>query len=146
MKEFQRLKDEENKRNSLDWDLSRTLSKINYRIHTDAVKDNIIPKTLTKEQINYIYANEADLLNVALFGKTAREWRNENPDTEGNLRDFSSVEQLLVLANLESLNAELIRMNFPASERLKKLNETAIIQLKSLIGLQVVKKLENKTK
>lgn len=146
MKEFQRLKDEENKRNSLDWNLSRTLSKINYRIHTDAVKDNIIPKTLTKEQINYIYANEADLLNVALFGKTAREWRNENPDTEGNLRDFSSVEQLLVLANLESLNAELIRMNFPASERLKKLNETAIIQLKSLIGLQVVKKLENKTK
>ncbi len=146
MKEFQRLKDEENKRNSLDWNLSRMLSKINYRIHTDAVKDNIIPKTLTKEQINYIYANEADLLNVALFGKTAREWRNENPDTEGNLRDFSSVEQLLVLANLESLNAELIRMNFPASERLKKLNETAIIQLKSLIGLQVVKKLENKTK
>ncbi len=146
MKEFQRLKDEENKRNSLDWNLSRTLSKINYRIHTDAVKDNIIPKTLTKEQINYIYVNEADLLNVALFGKTAREWRNENPDTEGNLRDFSSVEQLLVLANLESLNAELIRMNFPASERLKKLNETAIIQLKSLIGLQVVKKLENKTK
>ncbi len=146
MKEFQRLKDEENKRNSLDWDLSRTLSKINYRIHTDAVKDNIIPKTLTKEQINYIYANEADLLNVALFGKTAREWRNENTDKEGNIRDFSSVEQLLVLANLESLNAELIRMNFPASERLKKLNETAIIQLKSLIGLQVVKKLENKTK
>jgi len=146
MKEFQRLKDEENKRNSLDWNLSRTLSKINYRIHTDALKDNIIPKTLTKEQINYIYVNEADLLNVALFGKTAREWRNENPDTEGNLRDFSSVEQLLVLANLESLNAELIRMNFPASERLKKLNETAIIQLKSLIGLQVVKKLENKTK
>ncbi len=146
IKEFQRLKDEEIKRESLDWNLSRTLSKINYRIHTDAIKENILPKTLTKEQYNYIYANEADLLNVALFGKTAREWRIENPDVEGNIRDFSSVEQLLVLANLESLNAELIRMNLPQNERLKKLHETAIIQLKSLIGLQVVKKLENKHK
>ncbi|HNY45089.1 MAG TPA: KilA-N domain-containing protein, partial [Bacteroidales bacterium] len=121
LKEFQRLKDDENQRLSLEWNLHRTLSKINYRIHTDAVKENIIPPEITKEQAAFIYASEADILNVALFGKTALQWRNENPGKEGNIRDYSTLEQLLVLANMESLNAEFIRMQLPAGERLIKL-------------------------
>lgn len=141
LKEFQRLKEEENERLSLDWSLSRMLSKINYTIHTDAIKQNIIPKTVTKEQAGYIYANEADLLNVALYGKTAREWRIGNPEKDGNIRDYSTMEQLLVLANMESMNAEFIRMGLPQSERLIKLNELAISQLKSLSGLTSVKKI-----
>jgi len=132
IKEFKRLKDEENDRLKLNWNLNRTLAKINYRIHTDAIKENIIPENLSKEQINQIYANEADVLNVALFGKTARQWRDENPDIEGNIRDYSTIEQLLVLANLESLNAEFIKMGFSQKERLIKLNQTAISQMKSL--------------
>jgi hypothetical protein len=143
IKEFQRLKEDENQRLSLEWNLHRTLSKINYRIHTDAVKENIIPLEVTKEQSAYIYASEADLLNVALFGKTASQWRYENPDKGGNVRDFSTLEQLLVLANIESLNAELIRMQMPIDERLIKLNRTAIAQMKSLTENPHIKRLKN---
>lgn len=141
LKEFQRLKDDENLRLSLEWNLNRTLSKINYRIHTDAVKENIIPPEITKEQAASIYASEADILNVALFGKTALQWRNENPGKEGNIRDYSTLEQLLVLANMESLNAEFIRMQLTAGERLIKLNQTARFQMKSLTENPHIKKL-----
>jgi hypothetical protein len=142
IKEFQRLKDDENDRLKLNWNLNRTLAKINYRIHTDAIKENIIPGNLTKEQVSHIYANEADVLNVALFGKTARQWRSENPDAEGNIRDYATLEQLLVLANLESLNAEFVKMNMQQSERLVKLNQTAISQMKSLALNANIKKLK----
>jgi hypothetical protein len=144
IKEFQRLKDDENQRLSLEWNLHRTLSKINYRIHTDAVKENIIPTEVTKEQSAFIYASEADMLNVALFGKTAGQWRIENPGKEGNIRDYSTLEQLLVLANMESLNAEFIRMQLPVSERLIKLNRTAIVQMKSLTENPHIKKLNKR--
>lgn len=143
IKEFQRLKEDENRRLSLDWNLNRTLSKVNYRIHTDAIKENIIPANITKEQEQYIYANEADVLNVALFGMTAQQWRKANPGKEGNVRDYSTVEQLLVLANLESMNAEFIRMELPQGERLRKLNAIAIQQLKSLVGNMNLKKLSD---
>ncbi len=141
IKEYQRLKEEENERLKLDWNLNRTLSKINYRIHTDAIKDNIIPNNLTKVQINHIYASEADVLNMALFGKTAKQWREKNPDLEGNIRDFATIQQLLILANIESLNAEFIRMGINQSERLEKLNQTAISQMKSLAENPHIKKL-----
>lgn len=143
IKEFQRLKEDENRRLSLEWNLNRTLSKVNYRIHTDAIKENIIPANITKEQEQYIYANEADVLNVALFGMTAQQWRKANPGKEGNVRDYSTVEQLLVLANLESMNAEFIRMELPQGERLRKLNTIAIQQLKSLVGNMNLKKLSD---
>lgn len=145
IKEFQRLKDDENQRLSLEWNLHRTLTKINYRIHTDAIKETIIPPEITKEQAIVIYASEADMLNVAMFGKTAGQWRTENPGKEGNIRDYSTIEQLLVLANLESLNAEFIRMQLPINERLIKLNRTAIDQMKSLTENPNIKKL-NKPK
>jgi hypothetical protein len=145
VKEFQRLKDEENQRLSLEWDLHRTLTKINYRIHTDAIKENIIPAEVTKDQAAIIYANEADMLNVAMFGKTASQWRNENQGKEGNIRDYSTIEQLLVLANLESLNAEFIRMQLPMSERLIKLNQAAITQMKSLTITSHFKMLDKKS-
>jgi len=141
IKEFQRLKEDENRRLSLEWNLSRTLAKINYRIHTDAIKENIIPADITKEQQQIIYASEADVLNVAMFGKTALQWRKENSGKEGNIRDYSSIEQLLVLANMESMNAEFIRMELPQPDRLKKLNTIAIQQLKSLTANPNVKKL-----
>jgi hypothetical protein len=144
IKEFQRLKEDENRRLSLDWNLNRTLAKLNYRIHTDAIKEKIIPSVITQKQQTLTYANEADLLNVAMFGKTAKQWRDKNPDLKGNIRDYSTLEQLLVLANLESLNAEFIRMELPQSERLKKLNQIAIDQLKSLIGQASIKKLKGK--
>jgi hypothetical protein len=144
IKEFQRLKDDENRRLSLEWNLNRTLAKINYRIHTDAIKENIIPPDVTKEQQLIIYASEADVLNVAMFGKTAQQWRKENPGKEGNIRDYSSIEQLLVLANMESMNAEFIRMELPQPDRLKKLNTIAIQQLKSLTANTGVKKLGEK--
>jgi hypothetical protein len=134
IKEFQRLKEDENDRLQLTWNLHRTLSKINYRIHTDAIKENIIPNILNKEQTSIVYANEADVLNVALFGKTAKQWRDENPGKEGNIRDHASIEQLLVLANIESMNAEFIRMNLSQNERLIKMNQIAIAQLKSLLN------------
>lgn len=145
IKEFQRLKDDENRRLSLEWNLNRTLAKINYRIHTDAIKENIIPPDITKEQQQIIYASEADVLNVAMFGKTALQWRKENPGKEGNIRDYSTIEQLLVLANMESMNAEFIRMELPQPDRLKKLNTIAIQQLKSLTANSAIKKLGEKT-
>ena len=142
IKEFQRLKEDENDRLQLTWNLHRTLSKINYRIHTASIKDNIIPNALNKEQIGIIYANEADVLNVALFGKTAKQWRAENPMQEGNIRDHATIEQLLVLANIESMNAEFIRMNLPQNERLIKLNQIAVAQLKSLLNNPNTKQLK----
>ncbi len=141
IKEFQRLKEEENKRLSLGWNLNRALSKLNYRIHTDAIKSHIIPSVVSAEQINFIYANEADMLNVALFGKTAKQWRDANPTLEGNMREFASIEQLLILANIEAMNAEFIRMGLSQAERLKKLNEIAIIQLNSLTSHLEIRKL-----
>jgi len=142
IKEFQRLKTEENERLKLNWNLNRTLAKINYKIHTDAIKENIIPENLRKEQVNFIYANEADVLNIAMFGKTAKNWREENPEAEGNIRDYATIEQLLVLANLESLNAEFIKMGLSQPERLVKLNQTAISQMKSLAFNSNTKKIE----
>ena len=133
IKEFQRLKEDENNRLQLEWNLQRTISKINYRIHTDAIKENLIPKKITKQQIGLVYANEADLLNVALFGITAKNWRNANSDKAGNIRDFASLEQLVVLSNMESINALLIKQNLSQSERLIQLNKVAIAQMKSLI-------------
>jgi len=141
IKEFQRLKEDENSRMSLEWNVNRTLSKLNYRIHTDAIKEHIIPNNITKEQANKVYASEADVLNVALFGKTAKQWREENSKLEGNIRDYATIEQLLVIANLESLNAEFIRMNLTQSERLLKLNLTAIVQLKSISTHKNIQKL-----
>ena len=132
IKEFQRLKDDESRRLSLAWNLNRTLSKLNYRIHTDAIKAHIIPPEITPAQAAMVYANEADLLNVALFGQTAKQWRDANATLDGNMRDHASIEQLLVLANLESLNAEFIHMSLAQSERLKRLNEIAIRQMKTL--------------
>jgi len=142
IKEFQRLKEDENNRLQLTWNLHRTLSKINYQIHTDAIKEHIIPDVISKEQAAIVFANEADVLNMALFGKTAKQWRNENADAEGNMRDQASIEQLLVLANLESLNAELIKMKLTQPERLIKLNQTAITQLKALLRNPQIKKLK----
>ena len=132
IKEFQRLKQDENRRLSLAWNLNRTLSKLNYRIHTDAVKAHLIPPEVTPAQAAITYATEADLLNVALFGLTARHWRDANPKLEGNVRDYASVEQLLVLANMEGMNAEFIHMGLPQGERLKRLNQIAIRQMQVL--------------
>jgi phage regulator Rha-like protein len=142
IKEFQRLKEDENDRLNLTWNLNRTLSKINYRIHTDAIKQTIIPENITKEQAHFIYANEADVLNVALFGKTAKQWRAENSNADGNIRDQATIEQLLVLANIESMNAEFIRMEISQSDRLLKLNQIAIIQLQSLTTNPNIQKLK----
>lgn len=142
IKEFQRLKEEENLRLILGWDIKRTLAKINYRIHTDAVKAHLIPKNISKNQMNIVYASEADVLNVALFGKTAKEWRDENTSKDGNIRDYADVTQLVVLANLEGINAELIRQKLPQSERLIQLNQIAIVQMRSLLGSSSMKKLK----
>jgi len=141
IREFDRLKTEEQKRLSLEWNLQRTLTKINYRIHTDAIKEQIIPPEVTKEQANSIYASEADLLNVALFGKTAGAWRDAHPDIKGNIRDAATLEQLVVLSNLESINAVLIRDNLSQKERIVKLNQIAITQLTSLLSNKSIKKL-----
>ncbi len=139
--EFQRLKDEENNRLKLEWNLQRTLAKINYRIHTDAIKETLMPPVITRPHAALVYANEADLLNVALFGKTAKEWRAAHPAAEGNLRDHAPLEQLVVLTNLESLNAVLIRQGLPQPERLLKLNEIAITQMRTLLSAGSVKRL-----
>jgi hypothetical protein len=141
IKEFQRLKDDESRRLSLAWNLNRTLSKLNYRIHTDAIKEHIIPATVTPAQAAIVYASEADLLNVALFGRTARQWRDANRKLDGNMRDHATIEQLLVLANLEGMNAELIHMGLPQGERLKRLNEIAIRQMQVLITQPGVRRL-----
>jgi len=139
--EFKRLKKEENQRFSLEWNLQRTLSKINYRIHTNAIKDEIIPQLITKEQAKFVYADEADMLNVALFGKTAKQWRDENPEQKGNMRDFATLEQLVVLSNMESINALLIRQGLTQGERLVQLNSTAITQMRSLVSSKEITKL-----
>jgi hypothetical protein len=142
VKEFRRLKDEENDRLKLEWNLQRTLAKINYRIHTDAIKETLIPAAVTKTQASLTYASEADLLNVALFGQTAKQWRDAHPDAEGNIRDQAPLEQLVVLTNLESLNSVLIRQGLPAPERLVKLNEIAITQMRTLLADHNVKRLK----
>ena len=138
--EFQRLKEEENDRLKLDWNLHRTLAKVNYRIHTDAIKENLIP--VGKQQISAVYASEADLLNVALFELTAKQWRGKNPEPEGNLRDSATIEQLVVLPNLESINAMLVHQGKTSSARLAQLNSMAIFQMKSLINNKQLKKLK----
>ena len=130
IKEFERLKEEEQKK--LGWDIKRNLAKINYRIHTDAIKNNLIPEKLPKEKINIIYANEADILNMALFGMTAKEWRDENPNLKGNIRDYADISQLVCLSNLENLNAVFINEGMKQSDRLRKLNSIAIEQMKIL--------------
>jgi hypothetical protein len=142
IKEFQRLKEEENERKKLGWDSKRLLTKINYKIHTDAIKDNLVPPKITKFQESLIYAEEADILNIALFGLTAKHWREKNPKEDGNIRDYAQVEQLVCLANLESLNAEFIRQGLSKEQRLLRLNEIAIIQMKSLTENKSVKQLE----
>ncbi len=134
IKEFQRLKEDENRRLSLAWNLNRTLAKLNYRIHTDAVKTHLIPAEVTPAQAAITYASEADLLNVALFGRTAKEWRDAHPKLDGNMRDHAGIEQLLVLANIEGMNAELIHMGLPQAERLRRLNKIAIRQMEILTG------------
>ena len=140
IKEFQRLKDIEQKQ--LGWDIKRNLTKINYRIHTDAIKENLIPKQLQSSQINYVYATEADILNVALFGMTAKQWQESNKDKKGNIRDYADVNQLVCLANLESLNAHFISENIPQSTRVEKLNQVAIKQMNILLNDYSMKKLE----
>jgi hypothetical protein len=142
IKEFQRLKTEENNLLKLEWNLQRTLAKVNYQIHTDAIKENLIPSEITKQQASFVYANEADLLNVALFGITAKEWRVKNPNKDGNIRDFATLEQLVVLSNLESINALLIRQGLTQNERLIQINKTAILQMKSLLENNTLKKLK----
>lgn len=142
IKEFQRLKNEENDRLKLEWNFQRTLAKVNYQIHTDAIKENLIPKEITKQQASFVYANEADLLNVALFGVTAKTWRENNPDQKGNIRDFAILEQLVVLSNMESINALLIQQGLSQSERLIQLNKVAITQMKSLTESKMISKLK----
>ena len=147
MKDYRRLKSDENSRLSLNWNLNREISKLNYKIHTDAVKENLLLPDLTIEQQNFVYADEADLLNVALFGKTAKEWRNTNPDKSGNIRDYADIPHLLVLANLESYNAILIEQKISQKERLLKLRDTAKRQLETILSLDLKKDLlviENK--
>jgi len=141
IKEFQRLKEDENNRLKLGWNLQRTLAKINYRIHTDAIKEKLIPKELTKAQINIIYASEADVLNMALFGMTSQDWNNNNIEKKGNIRDYADISQLVCLSNLENLNALFISENFQQEERLLKLNRIAIQQMKLLTNDLRVKKL-----
>ena len=137
IKEFQRLKDDEQKQ--LGWDIRRNLTKINYRIHTDAIELNLIPKTLTPQQISHVYASEADILNVALFGMSAKEWRDANPERKGNIRDDADVSQLVCLANLETLNALFIQEGLGQKERLQKLNTIAIGQMKILSSEKIKK-------
>ena len=145
IKEFQRLKDEESRATSLEWNFQRTLAKVNYKIHTDAIKERLIPPRLTAAQTGIIYASEADLLNVALFGVTAAQWRKTNPELDGNMRDAATLEQLVVLSNLESINAVLIHQGLAAPARLEQLNLIAITQMRSLIGAHSIKQLSGST-
>ncbi len=142
IKEFQRLKEEENDRSKLEWNLKRTLAKVNYRIHTDAIKENLIPKEITKQQASFLYANEADLLNVALFGITAKQWRDNNSNKKGNIRDYATLEQLVVLSNIESINALLIGQGLAQRDRLIQLNKVAITQMRSLLKSNLIKGLK----
>jgi hypothetical protein len=141
IKEFQRLKADENDRLILDWNLQRTLAKVNYHIHTDAIKENLKPKELSKAQIGFVYANEADLLNMALFGITAKQWRDTNTKADGNIRDMATLEQLVVLSNPESINAVLLHQGLQQTDRLIQLNKIAITQMKSLVANKQIKKL-----
>jgi hypothetical protein len=141
VKEFRRLKEDENRRLSLAWNLNRTLSKLNYRIHTDAIKAHLIPPEVTPAQAAITYATEADLLNVALFGQTSKQWREQNPKLDGNMRDHATIEQLLVLANIEGMNAEFIHMALPQGDRLKRLNQIAIRQMQTLSATAAVQQL-----
>ena len=147
IKEFERLKRNESYQYKINWSASRILSKANYKIHTDAIKNNIIPKLVTENQKKFAYPNEADLLNVALFGKTAKQWREENPNLKGNMRDYADIKQLLVLCNIENINAEMINEKIPQNIRLEKLNNIAIRQMKILENdnsIEQLKKLEEK--
>lgn len=140
IKEFERLKEEEQKQ--LGWDIKRNLAKINYKIHTDAIKNKLVPEKLSKERINYIYASEADILNVALFGMTSKEWRESNPELKGNMRDYADISQLVCLSNLENLNAVFINEGMDATERIEKLNSIAIEQMRILTESERIKKLK----
>ena len=142
IKEFQRLKADESNKLDQVWNIQRTLSKVNYAIHTDAIQENLIPNSLTKKQIAFVYASEADVLNMALFGHTAKEWRKKYPNAKGNERDMASLEQLVVLSNLESINAMLIHQNIKQSIRLEQLNKIAITQMKSLVKNKNLKNLK----
>lgn len=142
IKDYHRLKADENSWLSLGWNLNRTLSKINCRIHTDAIKDELIPPDVTPQRQSITYASEADVLNVALFGTTTKEWRQANPDAKGNIRDDASLQQLIVLSNMESLNAEFIRLGMPQKERLLRLNESAKQMMKSLLGNAGIERLK----
>ena len=137
IKDYKRLKTEENSRLSLSWNLNREISKLNYRVHTDAIKENLIPPVLTPQQISYTYASEADLLNTVLFGKTAKEWRDSNPNEKGNIRDDATIYQLLVLANMESYNAILIKQGKSQAERMQLLHELAVQQMTTLSSLEL---------
>ena len=139
--EFERLKQNESYQNKIDWSVRRELTKTNYRIHTDSIKENIVP-TLTESQKLYVYANEADILNVALFGMTAREWKEKNPNLDGNMRDYANILQLVILSNLENINAELINQGLPQKNRLERLNEIAKKQLEILKDSSGIKKIE----
>ena len=142
IKDYQRLKIDEAKRLEIGWDTKRELTKINYHIHTDAIKEFLITPELTAQEQSFTYANEAGLLNIALFGKTAKQWRLETGNKKQNMRDFASVEQLIVLVNLESMNADMIRQGIPAPERLKKLRSVAYYQLHSLLSNNSAKRLK----
>lgn len=141
IKDYQRLKEDESHQKALDWNVKRILVSANYKIHTDAIKENLIPQELSRQQQSFVYANEADLLNVVLFGKTAKQWKVENPDLKGNIRDYATIEQLLVMTNLESLNAYLITQGISQSERMQKLRDTVIYQLSTLSSGKSVKRL-----
>jgi hypothetical protein len=142
IKEFQRLKEDERKQ--LGWDIRRNLAKINYRIHTDAIKENLIPPELTAQQINLVYAQEADVLNMAIFGMTARQWRDSHPNDKGNIRDYANVSQLVCLSNMENLNALFIQENLPQAERLRRLNQIAIQQMRLLTDDTRIKRLDTR--
>jgi hypothetical protein len=143
IREFKRLKDDENDRLKIEWNLQRTLAKVNYHIHTDAIKEKLIPTEINRQQASFIYANEADVLNMALFGETAKQWRDENPNENGNIRDYATIEQLVVLSNMESINAMLIHQGMEQNKRLIQLNQMAITQMKSLLNhKQSIKKLK----
>ncbi|MCK5519586.1 KilA-N domain-containing protein [bacterium] len=151
IKDYQRLKDDENSKISLEWNVNRIISKINYKIHTDAIKQNLIPVQVTSKQKSFTYASEADLLNVALFGKTAKEWRDDTStdsvsDKKGNIRDYSTIHQLIVLSNIESMNAELIKQGIAQNQRLIILNKMAIEQMTSILASSSINKLGGQTK
>ncbi len=144
IKDYQRLKQAESDHLSLGWSARRELAKTNYRIHTDAIKEHLIPENLPARYINITYANEADIINVALFGMTAKEWRDKHPDAKGNIRDAAGLVQLIVLANLENLNAEFIKAGLSQPERLKRLHDTAVSQIRSIANTASVKRLEKR--